>query len=75
MTEIYKALKETDESFAKTMIDSFQQYAACFHGDGNKVGGYLIECRTNEPGEIKGMDVMKKPFKHKLGHEGGKDAV
>lgn len=51
-----------DESFAKTMIDSFQQYAACFRGDGNKVGGYLIGCGTNAPGDIKGMDVMEKAY-------------
>ena len=52
-----------DERFAKTMIDSFRQYIACFPGNGNKEGGYLIGCGTNAPGDIKGMDVMEKAYR------------
>lgn len=51
-----------DESFAKTMIESFRQYISCFRGDGNKEGGYLIGCGTNAPGDIRGMEVMERAY-------------
>lgn len=51
-----------DESYARTMIDSFEQYVSCFRGDGNIEGGYLIGCGTNAPGDIKGMEVMERAY-------------
>lgn len=52
----------TEESYMKPMLDSFQLYASCFGGAGNKVGGHLFGCGTNGPNDVAALPVMAEAY-------------
>ncbi len=52
-----------EETYMKTMLDSFQQYVSCFCAGGNMAGGWLFACGTREPEDIVVLPVMEKAYR------------
>lgn len=52
-----------EESYMKTMIDSFRQYVSCFRGEGNEEGGMLFAYGTNGPQDVKKMPVLEEAYR------------
>lgn len=53
----------TEESYMKTMLDSFQLYISCFRAGGNKIGSCLFGCGTNAQDDVVKLPVMEKAYK------------
>ena len=51
-----------EESYMKTMLDSFELYVSCFRAGGNKVGGHLFGCGTNAPDDVAKLPVMEQAY-------------
>lgn len=51
-----------EETYMRTMIDSFRQYVDCFQGEGNEEGGILFAYGTREPADVKEMPVLEEAY-------------
>lgn len=51
-----------EETYMKTMIDSFRQYVSCFAAGGNEVGDILFAYGTNGPADAKDMPVLEEAY-------------
>lgn len=51
-----------DEQYMTTMIDSFRKYIGCFRGEGNREGGYVFGCGTDQPGDVENTPAMDQAY-------------
>lgn len=50
------------ETYMKTMINSYQQYVGCFRAGGNTAGGYVFALGTNGPRDAVNSEYEKKAY-------------